>query len=249
MLPSVKTKWISAKMTMTPSKEDLFQELSSRIKEFREFEEVERDALIAGYSTKRGERSKDLHPDVITVFDSELIERLKQEISQGHWDLEIGFGKGMFLLDYAGQHPDRNIVGIEVRRSFCNRVMNRVEKRQLMNVRVALGDARELIPLLFEKESLERVFLLFPDPWWKRRHAKRRYGAKFFYTLAEILKPGGLLVIKSDVKEYADHLFKQALITDRFEEARIQMDLPFTNRERRLVQVNLPVFSAVLQKI
>ena len=220
--------------------------LAEKIKDFKDFDDVSRDALIAGSSNYRSYRSPDLDPQVITVFDQHLINALKEELHSGAWDLEVGFGKGRFLLEYAAGNPSRKIIGIEVRRAFCNRVMKRVRKRRLENVRVVLGDAREMIPKLIEEVVLERVFILFPDPWWKKRHAKRRYGKEFFLLVGERMKRGGILVIKSDVRAYLEDLTKEALDTSMFRIGEQTLQLPDTNREVRLREEGLPVFQKML---
>ncbi len=217
------------------------------IKDFKEFENEYVDILITGDTTRHEGRSSDLLPEVITLFDQPLIDDLRVDIQKRPVSLEIGFGKGRSLLEYAALHPQRIVIGIEVRRGLCNRVVKRYKKRALSNVRIALGDAREVMPALFPESSIDEVFVLFPDPWWKKRHAKRRYGQIFFNMLAAHLKPGGLLVLKSDVQAYLEFLVHGVDQTGMFFPVEPPTDMPLTNREARLKANELPVFQVAFR--
>ena len=218
--------------------------LKSKIKDFQDFGLQQTDVLIAGRTNMHGQRSADLDPRVITLFDVGAIEALQKQAQDRPVSLEVGFGKGRSLLMYAKQHPDRLILGVEVRRSLCNRVIKKADKQGLENIRLLLGDSREMLPAIFPKPTVDEVFLLFPDPWWKHKHARRRYGPAFFTMLAAIIRPGGLLVIKSDVKEYLDFLNRAVDSTGRFRTTRMPVGLPWTNREVRLRDSGFPVFES-----
>ena len=220
------------------------ERLQSKLKHFKEFDAKTNDALIAGRTNLRGSRSADLDEDVITLFDTDLIKDLRTQAGTKPVSVEIGFGKGMFLLDYAKQHKDRLVVGIEVRRSLCNRVIKKAKKQELKNVRIALGDSRELLPVLFPEQKVDEIFVLFPDPWWKKRHAKRRYGQYFFQLLAKSLIKDGILILKSDVQEYLNFLKQEAEATGKFLRALNPEGLPLTNREIRLKNNGFPIYTA-----
>ena len=119
--------------------------------------------------------------------------------------LEIGFGGGEHLAGQAERHPQTGYIGIE---PFLNGVAKALTYREelgLENLCLHRGDARDVLPR-FKAESLDRIFLLFPDPWHKKRHAKRRFVQPSSRDdFARILKPGGKLRIATDVKSYADH--------------------------------------------
>lgn len=116
--------------------------------------------------------------------------------------LEIGFGGGEHLAAQALRHPEIGFVGSEV---FVNGVaafLSRAERDGIGNVRLWPQDARLLLDALSDA-CLERVFLLFPDPWPKRRHADRRFiGPENLARLARVLKPGGELRVASDDPGY-----------------------------------------------
>jgi tRNA (guanine-N7-)-methyltransferase len=125
--------------------------------------------------------------------------------------LEIGFGGGEHLIWQAKAHPDVGLIGCEPFEDGVMKLIDAVEREHLGNVRVCADDARPLLRLLPDA-SLGRVFILFPDPWPKKRHHKRRIVSPS--TLAEIarlLRPGGELRIGTDVDAYAAVILETAL--------------------------------------
>ena len=94
----------------------------------------------------------------------------------GPIELEIGFGRGMFLLERARSAPQARLLGIEIKNKWAYLVSQRAAG--LPRVRVFAADAREFLPRLRPEHSVARVFMHFPDPWWKKRHAKRRLAGR-----------------------------------------------------------------------
>ena len=121
-----------------------------------------------------------------------------------HLELEIGPGHGGFALAWARAHPDRALVTIEQRKKFAADIAAKVERRGHDKLLVLCGDARLLAPRLFRGGSLAAIHVHFPDPWWKRRHHRRRLVDEGMSTLLlRLLRPGGLLVFRTDVERYA----------------------------------------------
>jgi len=118
--------------------------------------------------------------------------------------LEIGFGGGEHLAEQAARHPDVRIIGAE---PFVNGVasaLRHIDERGVANVRLHQGDAREVLAALPDG-ALSRIFILFPDPWPKARHNKRRLIQPEVVTeLARVLKPGGRLRFATDWADYAN---------------------------------------------
>ena len=117
--------------------------------------------------------------------------------------LEIGFGGGEHMATQAERNPDVLILGAEPFLNGVASAVRHVDERGLTNVRLRMGDARQLLMDLPDA-CLTRVFILFPDPWPKARHHKRRLiQAETIAELARALKPGGRLRFATDVADYA----------------------------------------------
>ncbi len=122
-------------------------------------------------------------------------------------EIEVGFGKGLFLVTAGSSRPDLNLVGIEIERKYALYVANRLAKRQLTNVRAVCGDARQIFEHLVPEASVQAIHVYFPDPWWKHRHRKRRlFSEAFVQACARVLRPGGIFHLASDVAEYFDEI-------------------------------------------
>lgn len=131
--------------------------------------------------------------------------------------LEIGFGKGEHLAALAAQHPEIGFIGCE---PFLNGIvgaLQEIDERQLTNVRLHMADALEVLDRLADA-SLDRVFLLHPDPWPKVRHAKRRFvNPGPLDVLAAKLRPGGELRIGTDHPVYCRWTLMQMAARHDFE--------------------------------
>ena len=120
-------------------------------------------------------------------------------------EVEVGSGKGLFLVNAAVTRPDVNFLGVEVVRKYQLFTATRLAKRGLKNVRMACFDARALLRDSVRAASLQAIHVYFPDPWWKKRHHKRRvFTAEFVAACVRVLRPGGRLLAVTDVPDYAD---------------------------------------------
>ncbi len=118
-------------------------------------------------------------------------------------ELEIGSGKGLFLVNAASANPDHNFLGIELSRKYARLAALRLAQRELPNAKVWRGDAGIVMARLVPAASLRAVHVYFPDPWWKKRHKKRRvFTAELVSNAERALQPGGALRVASDVEEY-----------------------------------------------
>jgi len=119
-------------------------------------------------------------------------------------ELEIGAGHGGFALAFARAFPERALVAIEQRRAFASALAEKAARRGHSNLLALQGDARKLAPRLFAAGSLAAIHVHFPDPWWKRRHVRRRLVDEGMSgLLLRLLRPGGLLDFRTDVEAYA----------------------------------------------
>lgn len=120
--------------------------------------------------------------------------------------IEVGMGKGRFLMELAALHPDINYVGIEMYDSVLLRALQKMEElteegKGLPNLKFMRIDAR-VLPEIFEKGEVSKIYLNFSDPWPKARHAKRRLTSReFLARYDEILKPEGRVEFKTDNKD------------------------------------------------
>ena len=122
---------------------------------------------------------------------------------EGDIELEVGFGRGRFLIERAVACPNARILGLEVKKKWAYMVAARCDRRGLSNVTAWGADARDVLARV-EAGSVKRLFMHFPDPWWKKRHQKRRLvGADWLDLVARVLSREGELFIQTDVEDRA----------------------------------------------
>lgn len=145
------------------------------------------------------------------ILPQELFDSSKDD----YW-LEIGFGKGEHLAWQAEQHPNLGIMGCEPFLNGISGLVDHVDQKNLKNVRIFTEDARLLMDHLPD-QCLGRAFILFPDPWPKARHYKRRFvGPGNIAVLARLLKDGAELRIASDHKDYCRWTMAHMLNSEDF---------------------------------
>ena len=153
--------------------------------------------------------------------------------------------------------PEHNFLGIEVARKYAHHTAARLAKRALTNALIVHGDAQHLFREMLPGNSLAAVHVYFPDPWWKKRHRKRRImNEGFLKDVVRTLKPGGRFHFWTDVEEYfAEGL---ALVAEHtplagplsVEQRAAEHDLDFrTHFERRMRLANLPVYRSEFRKV
>jgi tRNA (guanine-N7-)-methyltransferase len=118
-------------------------------------------------------------------------------------ELDIGCGRGMFLFNAVSTQTEHNFLGIEIDYTEARRSAKRLQKRAFDNGRVLGGDAHEFLRTRVAAQSVERAHIYFPDPWWKRKHRKRRlYNEVFVELLSKVVRHGGEVHSWTDVEEY-----------------------------------------------
>jgi tRNA (guanine-N7-)-methyltransferase len=164
--------------------------------------------------------------------------------------VDLGSGDGSFLCEMAQQFPEINFLGIE-------RLTKRVEKvrrkaKGIGNVRVLRGDTLFAVRYLLPESSVETFYLLFPDPWPKRRHQFRRiFTRDFLDAIAFALKPHGVMRVATDQLDYFDQIERLSRAHLQFQVVPWSPDdavLPVSRFERKFRDQGTPVYRLTLRK-
>jgi tRNA (guanine-N7-)-methyltransferase len=118
-------------------------------------------------------------------------------------ELDVGCGDGTFLMEMAAHFPDRDFLGIERLGGRVNAIRRKIARRSLTNVRVLCLESSYTLGWLLPDNCASRLHLLFPDPWPKKKHARRRFiQEENLAALHRVLAPGGELLFKTDHASY-----------------------------------------------
>ena len=192
--------------------------------------------------------------------------------NKGNWDkvfpqhqpvhLEVGMGKGRFLMDMAKLHPEINYIGIEMYDSVLLRAIQKKEAlaeegQELSNLKFMRMDAR-LLPEVFEKGEVSRIYLNFSDPWPKARHAKRRLTSRQFLTrYDQILVPEGKVEFKTDNRELFEFSLEEvtdagwnldAFTFDLHHDAQMSEGNVMTEYEEKFSSMGNPICKMVISR-
>ncbi|MFO1023157.1 MAG: tRNA (guanosine(46)-N7)-methyltransferase TrmB [Planctomycetales bacterium] len=192
-----------------------------------------------------------IHEDLSGPFDWEKFFGNTNPV-----ELEIGTGRGLFLLNSALARPETNFLGMELDYKEGRYAATRYQKRGLPNVRILGGDAKRAIREFIPTGSLAAVHIYFPDPWWKRRHHSRRMMTpEVVREIIRMLLPNGLLHFWTDVESYFEITekllagFPEFKMLPKPEERAAEHDLDYlTNFERKKRQAGLAIYRGLWQK-
>jgi len=171
-------------------------------------------------------------------------------------EVEVGSGKGLFLASATARQPNHNFLGIEISRKYARYAAARLARQQAANGLVICGDALVLFRQWLRNCSLQAVHVYFPDPWWKKRHKKRRVmNEDFLRDVERILVPDGRLHFWTDVEEYFQSTLALIAASTTLvgplpvAEKPAEHDLDYrTHFERRTRKSELPVYRAEFRK-
>lgn len=168
--------------------------------------------------------------------------------------LEIGTNRGRFLTGLAEQFPERYFLGIEWTKSLAETAKGRLERNEVTNADVLYADANHVLPTVIDDGQVRELFLLYPDPWWKTRHHKRRViQPEFLDLLAPKMAPGAKVWIRTDVGTFADEMRETLDEHPRFKPMDI-FDIPLepfprSTRERHVIKNGIPVHILYYERV
>lgn len=165
-------------------------------------------------------------------------------------EVEIGSGKGLFLTKAAQCFPERWFVGVELARSYATYIASRLAKAQVANAMIFQGDGVKFADEHLADSSVDAFHVYFPDPWWKKKHRKRRVlNERLVKAIERKLKPQGRLHFWTDVQEYFETTLELIAAETRLQgplsvpEAQPEHDLDYrTHFERRKRLDGLPIY-------
>ncbi|MEM1347464.1 MAG: hypothetical protein AAGI01_02840 [Myxococcota bacterium] len=161
--------------------------------------------------------------------------------------VEIGANRGAFLRGMARRHPTRHFIGIELRKKWAEYAQESLERHRLAaRAEVLRADATFALPILFDDAQIKELFILYPDPWWKTRHRKRRVVRDdLLDVIARKMAPGAPLWIRSDVGPLANDM--RAVLNTHPEFRLLPLErypkepFPRSERDRLSIQKDMPV--------
>jgi len=171
-------------------------------------------------------------------------------------EIEVGSGKGLFMATSSSDHPRRNFLGIEVAGKYARFAAAKLAQAERTNAIMIHGDAMRLFREMLPDGCVAAVHVYFPDPWWKKRHKKRRVmNVDFLRDVVRVLEQGGVLHFWTDVEEYyqstlkliAENCSLQGPIEVKASAPEGDMDYQ-THFERRMRRHGLDVFCAMFRK-
>jgi len=168
-------------------------------------------------------------------------------------EVEVGSGKGLFMQNAAQAVPEHNFLGIEIARKYAKFSATRLAKQRVMNAIMVAGDALSIFREVIPDASLTAVHVYFPDPWWKKRHRKRRVlSPEFLQDISRTLMDGGQLHFWTDVEEYFTTTLKllenvpSLQGPQEVEQHSPEHDLDYrTHFERRKRKEGLPIYRSL----
>lgn len=170
--------------------------------------------------------------------------------------VEIGMGKGKFIIELAEKNPDINYIGIEKYSSVLVRAVQKMDEKELPNLYFIRFNA-ELLETIFDKNEISRIYLNFSDPWPKDRHAKRRLTSKnYLQKYDKCLSSSGEIIFKTDnrklfdfsIEEIQDTKWKLKNLTYDLHNSEYIHDNVMTEYEEKFVQMGIPICRMVIYR-
>ena len=189
---------------------------------------------LQDYSSNYILDTNNTNTDLKACFDSD----------QHNLVIEIGFGDGAALIESALKYPDKNFIGIEVYDSGLGQCLNAINQHKIKNIRLIYGDAVEVLKQFITKKSVEKINILFPDPWPKKRHHKRRLiNKRFLALLSKSLINKGIVNVSTDWEDYAQQIELSFKESNQFKEIKSELRNLKTKFEKRGIKLGHKIFN------
>ena len=189
---------------------------------------------LQDYSSNYILDTNNTNTDLKACFDSD----------QHNLVIEIGFGDGAALIESALKYPDKNFIGIEVYDSGLGQCLNAINQHKIKNIRLIYGDAVEVLKQFITKKSVEKINILFPDPWPKKRHHKRRLiNKRFLALLSKSLINKGIVNVSTDWEDYAQQIELTFKESNQFKEIKSELRDLNTKFEKRGIKLGHKIFN------
>jgi tRNA (guanine-N7-)-methyltransferase len=160
-------------------------------------------------------------------------------------EIELGAGRGEFIIAYAAAHPERDFLAVELSGVVARMLAVRCGRSGVANLRVARMDARTLVNLMLADESVAAYHIYFPDPWPKERHRKHRLVTpRLVESLARTLAPGGRVHVASDVREWAAEMMAMLRAGEFSQSGEAVPGGALSGFARKYLAAGKPVYSA-----
>ena len=164
-------------------------------------------------------------------------------------EIEIGAGKGEFIIERAAQFPDRDFIAVELSATITRVLAVRCGRAGLDNLRVVRMDARTLVNLMLPDASVSAFHIYYPDPWPKERHVKHRlFTPTLSASLFRTVEPGAIAYVATDVRDYAAEIFPMMLAAGFIRAVEAAPGAERTGFARKYVAAGKPVYSAAFRK-
>lgn len=162
-------------------------------------------------------------PDSLRVFPDQWIDptdfREKFDHPERPFEIDLGCGKGRFLLARSGKFPETNFLGIDRQLGRIEKIDRKAVRAGLSNIRLLRADGYYTVTFLIPSQSVDTFYVFYPDPWPKGKHHHNRiFNEPFMDAIARTLKPGGKLHASTDHLPYFEQIVKLLKTDSRFEE-------------------------------
>jgi len=165
-------------------------------------------------------------------------------------EIELGAGKGEFVIERAALNPDRDFLAVELSGVVARLLAMRCGRAGLGNLRVVRMDARTLVNLLLGAESVSAYHIYFPDPWPKGRHHKHRlFTPRLVASLRRTLAPGGRVFVASDLRDFAAGIFELLRVGGFREVVEAAPGAQQTGFARKYAAAGKPVYARVFERL